>query len=72
MRSRALSDPDPRFEFGRQSEDVDEPTSKTAEDPSLLSTGQDAGDPRFEIGNSPPDTDEGGGKVAEDPSAADW
>ncbi len=72
MRSRTLSDSDPRFEVGRQSEAVDEPSSKSAEDPSLLSVGQEASDPRFEVGNRAPEVDEGSRKAAEDPSAASW
>jgi len=76
MRSRApaggLSDSDPRFEIGRQSEAIDEPTGKSAEDPSMLSVGQEAGDPRFELGNSAPARDEGSNKAAEDPSATNW
>lgn len=69
-RTRGLSEQ--QFEVGRQREAVDAPTSKCAEDPSLLSVGQDAGDPRFQVANSAPATEQGSTKAAEDPSAASW
>jgi hypothetical protein len=45
---------------------------KSAEDPSLLSVGQEAGDPRSQAGARAPDVDEGSSKAAEDPSATNW
>ena len=71
-RTRGLSDAEPQFQVARQREAVDQPASKCAEDPSLLSVGQDAGDPRFQVGSSAPATDQASSKAAEDPSAASW
>ncbi len=79
MRSRtpagALASDD-RYQVLRQSEPVDEPSTKSAEDPSLagdpFSTGQAADDSRFEVKDSSPAVDEATDKVAEDPAAATW
>jgi hypothetical protein len=69
---RGLSEDDPRLQPGRRAESVEEPMGKSAEDPSLLSVGQEAGDPRSQAGARAPDVDEGSSKAAEDPSATNW
>lgn len=77
MRSatRGLSDDvDQRFQIARQSDAVDEPMSKSAEDPAApsqaasLALGQEASDPRFALKDSAPAFDETSSKVAEDPT----
>jgi hypothetical protein len=76
--TRALSEDDQRFQIARQSEPVNESSSKSAEDPlavgqgAAFSTGQETGDPRFDLRESSPATEEGSAKVAEDSSAGIW
>jgi hypothetical protein len=67
-----LSDSDQQFQIVRQSEAVNEPFGKSAEDPSWasrLGLAQEAVDPQYQITGSSPAVDEGSEKVAEDPSA---